>query len=278
MMRRRYRESAPKCSKHAVPLDIMQRIGAAFHTPRSLLRHVDCDTLATKDKVVRMRQYSPSIAQEQDDERLVLVRAGQIALEGTLNVPSNAAAIVLFAHGRGSSRYSRRNRFIAAQLRAAGFATLLFDLLTAAEEAIAVRTRRVRVDIGLLARRLIGATDWLAQQPSLCDLRIGYAGASTGTAAALIAAAERPDTIRAVVSRSGRPDLAGRALPHVRAPTLLIVGGNDAPAIELNRTAFGQLRVEKQLAVIAGATHLFEESGALEQVAALARRWFDRHL
>ena len=225
-----------------------------------------------------MRQYSPSIAQEHGDERLVLVRAGHIALEGTLSVPPNAAAIVLFAHGRGSSRYSRRNHFIATQLRAAGFATLLFDLLTAAEEAAAVRTHRVRVDIGLLARRLIGATDWLVQQPSLCDLLIGYAGASTGTAAALIAAAERPDAIRAVVSRSGRPDLAGRALPHVRAPTLLIVGENDAPAIELNRIAFGQLRVEKQLAIVAGATHLFEEPGALEQVAALARHWFDHHL
>jgi pimeloyl-ACP methyl ester carboxylesterase len=225
-----------------------------------------------------MWQYIPSIAQERGDERLVLVRAGHIGLEGALSVPPNAAAIILFAHGRGSSRYSRRNRFIAAQLRAAGFATLLFDLLTAAEEAIAVRTRRARVDIGLLAGRLIGATDWLAQQPSLCDLRIGYVGASTGTAAALIAAAERPDAIRAVVSRSGRPDLAGRALPRVQAPTLLIVGEDDAPAIELNRAAFGQLRAEKQLAIIAGATHLFEEPGALDQVAALTRRWFDRHL
>jgi pimeloyl-ACP methyl ester carboxylesterase len=225
-----------------------------------------------------MWQYIPSIAQERGDERLVLVRAGHIGLEGALSVPPNAAAIILFAHGRGSSRYSRRNRFIAAHLRAAGFATLLFDLLTAAEEAIAVRARRARVDIGLLAGRLIGATDWLAQQPSLCDLRIGYAGASTGTAAALIAAAERPDAIHAVVSRSGRPDLAGRALPRVRAPTLLIVGGDDAPAIELNRAAFGQLRAEKRLAIIAGATHLFEEPGALDQVAALTRCWFDCHL
>jgi dienelactone hydrolase len=217
-------------------------------------------------------------AQDQTGERPVWVAAGPVTLEGTLGVPLGAQGIVVFAHGSGSSRHSPRNRFVAAELRAAGLATLLFDLLTAAEEAIDVRTRQLRFDIGLLAERLVGATDWLIAQPAVGQLRIGYFGSSTGAAAALIAAGERPEVAGAVVSRGGRPDLAGRMLENVRAPTLLIVGGDDAPVIELNRAALAQLHVEKELAIVQGATHLFEEPGALEQVAALASRWFARHL
>jgi dienelactone hydrolase len=185
---------------------------------------------------------------------------------------------VVFAHGSGSSRLSPRNRFVAAQLRSAGLATLLFDLLTPAEEAIDVQTRQLRFDIGLLAERLIDATDWLTQQPAVNQLPIGYFGSSTGAAAALIAAAERPHVVGAVVSRGGRPDLAGHMLERVRAPTLLIVGGDDEPVIELNRAALAHLLVEKELTIVLGATHLFAEPGALEQVATLASDWFVHHL
>jgi dienelactone hydrolase len=219
-----------------------------------------------------------STAQDQLGERLVWVAAGPVMLEGVLCVPQGAQGIVAFAHGSGSSRLSPRNRFVARQLRAAGLATLLFDLLIPAEEAIDEQTRQLRFDIGLLAERLVGATDWLTQQPAVGQLRIGYFGSSTGAAAALIAAAERPYVAGAVVSRGGRPDLAGRALERVRAPTLLIVGGDDAPVIDLNRAALAHLRVEKELAIVPGATHLFVEPGTLEQVAALAGRWFARHL
>jgi dienelactone hydrolase len=186
--------------------------------------------------------------------------------------------VVLFAHGSGSGRHSSRNRYVARLLNQAGLATLLIDLLTADEEAVDLQTAHLRFDIGLLAQRLVGATDWLTQQPDTRHLRIGYFGASTGAAAALVAAAERPDVVGAVVSRGGRPDLAGPALPLVRAPTLLIVGGNDVPVIGLNRAAFEQLRCEKQLVIVPGATHLFEEPGALDEVARLAREWFERHL
>jgi dienelactone hydrolase len=217
-------------------------------------------------------------AQDRTDEQLVWVAAGPATLEGALGVPLGAYGIVAFAHGSGSSRLSPRNRFVAAQLRAAGLATLLFDLLTPAEEAIDVQTRQLRFDIGLLAERLVCATGWLSQQPAVGRLRIGYFGASTGAAAALIAAAQLPDLVGAVVSRGGRPDLAGQMLERVRAPTLLIVGGDDQPVIELNRAALTHLRAEKQLAIIPGATHLFAEPGALEQVADLAGRWFARHL
>jgi putative phosphoribosyl transferase len=212
------------------------------------------------------------------DERLVHITAGRATLEGDLNIPEGASGIVLFAHGSGSSRHSPRNRHVAQLLNQAQLATLLVDLLTAEEEAIDLRTAQLRFDIGLLAARLAGVTDWLVQYPHTRLLRIGYFGASTGGAAALVAAAERPAAIGAVVSRGGRPDLAGPHLPRVRAPTLLIVGGNDFQVIELNRAAFARLRCEKELAIIPGATHLFEEPGALDQVAQLAREWFQRHL
>ena len=216
--------------------------------------------------------------ERQGDERLVHVTAGPVTLEGNLSLPEGARGVVLFAHGSGSSRHSSRNRHVARLLNQAGLATLLVDLLTADEEAVDLRTAHLRFDIDLLAERLVGATDWLAQQPETHDLRIGYFGASTGAAAALVAAAARPDAVGAVVSRGGRPDLAGPVLPHVRAPTLLIVGGNDFPVIELNRAAFEQLRCEKRLVIVPGATHLFEELGALDEVARLAREWFERHL
>jgi dienelactone hydrolase len=186
--------------------------------------------------------------------------------------------LVVFAHGSCSSRHSPRNQYVASVLRQAGFGTLLMDLLTRDEEAIDERTRYLRFDIELLAMRLLGASDWLHQQPRTHDLLVGYFGTSTGAGAALLAAAERPELVRAVVSRGGRPDLAGPALLRVRAPTLLIVGGHDAPVIELNERAMELLEVEKDLRIVPGATHLFEEPGALEEVARLASDWFGRHL
>ena len=212
------------------------------------------------------------------DEQLVQVPAGAVTLEGNLGVPAGAQGVVLFAHGSGSSRHSPRNRYVAGVLREAGLATLLMDLLTADEEAIDLQTQRLRFDISLLADRLVGATDWLAQNPDTRDLTIGYFGASTGAAAALVAAAQRPDAVGAIVSRGGRPDLAGAALARVRAPTLLIVGGNDIPVIGMNQEAMAQLHVKTKLEIVAGATHLFEEPGALEEVARLAREWFERYL
>ena len=209
---------------------------------------------------------------------IVRVTAGSVSLEGNLTLPEAARGIVLFAHGSGSSRLSPRNRYVARILNEAKLATLLVDLLTPEEEAIDVRTAHLRFDIGLLAERLVGATDWLVQHPDTDQLRIGYFGASTGAAAALMAAVVRPDVVGAVVSRGGRPDLAGRALAQVRAPTLLIVGGHDVEVLELNRAALAQLRAEKELVIVPGATHLFEEPGALDQVAHLARDWFERHL
>jgi putative phosphoribosyl transferase len=210
---------------------------------------------------------------------LVQITAGPVQLEGNLDVPAQAEALVLFAHGSGSSRHSSRNRYVAEVLREAGLATLLFDLLTAREEAVDRQTAHLRFDIDLLAERLLGATEWLAQNPPTAQLAIGYFGASTGAAAALIAAARLPDRLRAVVSRGGRPDLAGSALAQVRAPTLLIVGGHDVPVIELNQTALAQLGAqEKQLVIVPGATHLFEEPGALGLVARLATAWLTRYL
>lgn len=213
-----------------------------------------------------------------EGEATVVVPAGGVALEGTLAVPAGAVGVVLFAHGSGSSRHSPRNRFVAAELRQARLATLLIDLLSGEEEALDARTAELRFDIGLLAGRLVAATDWLAAHESTSRLPVGYFGASTGAAAALVAAAERQDLVGAVVSRGGRPDLAGEALGRVRAPTLLIVGGEDHAVIQLNRDALAQLRVEKALAIVPGATHLFEEPGALERVADLARDWLARHL
>jgi dienelactone hydrolase len=199
-------------------------------------------------------------------------------LEGNLAIPRGARGVVLFAHGSGSSRFSPRNRGVAANLNDSDIATLLVDLLTEEEEAVDSVTAHFRFDIGLLARRLIDAADWLMNGPETCGLRIGYFGASTGAAAALMAAVERPQVVAAIVSRGGRPDLASSSLPHVLAPTLLIVGGADLPVIQMNRTALVELRCEKRLDIVPGATHLFEEAGALEQVARLAREWFTRYL
>jgi putative phosphoribosyl transferase len=212
------------------------------------------------------------------DEQQVLVCADNVTLEGGLVIPQSAAGIVLFAHGSGSSRHSSRNRFVAQRLQKAGLATLLFDLLTLQEEEVDALTRQHRFDIDLLTRRLVGATNWLCQQPQASQLAICYFGASTGAAAALRAAAELPDKVSAVVSRGGRPDLAMTELPRVQAPTLLIVGGFDTQVIELNRQAQAQLNVENSLDIVPGATHLFEEPGTLEQVADLAINWFVGHL
>jgi dienelactone hydrolase len=214
----------------------------------------------------------------QSAQSVVRVPLGVVTIEGNLTVPEGARGVVAFAHGSGSSRFSPRNRYVAQVLNDARLGTLLIDLLTPDEERIDERTAHLRFDIGLLAARLVGATDWLTASPETQHLRVGYFGASTGAAAALVAAAERPDVVSAIVSRGGRPDLAGPALARVRAPTLLIVGGNDVQVIELNRQALAQLRSEKQLVIVPGATHLFEEPGALEAVARLARDWFERHL
>ena len=201
-----------------------------------------------------------------------------ITLEGNLNIPDNPRGVVLFVHGSGSSRFSPRNQFVARQLESAGLATLLIDLLTAREEEEDRYTGHLRFDIPLLSRRVVAATDWLLSQPATGNLKIGYFGASTGAAAALVAAAERPSAVGAIVSRGGRPDLAGSALAKVTAPTLLIVGSKDTQVIELNRMAFSLLRTEKRLEIIPGASHLFEEPGTLEKVAELATDWFTRYL
>ncbi len=211
-------------------------------------------------------------------EEIVRVTAGGRTLEGNLSIPENAGGVVLFAHGSGSSRLSPRNRFVARVLASARLTTLLFDLLTPEEEAIDLRSRALRFNVGLLAERLVGATDWVQSRPDLEHMPVGYFGASTGAAAALVAAVERAEVVRAVVSRGGRPDLAGEALARVRAATLLIVGGQDGPVIQLNQAALAQLRTEKRLMIIPGATHLFEEPGALDEVARLAREWFEIHL
>lgn len=210
-------------------------------------------------------------------ELLVKISIGQIVLEGNLTIPEGARGIVVFAHGSGSSRHSPRNRYVAQVLNNAGLATLLFDLLTADEEIIDEQTMRLRFDIGFLAQRLVETTKWLEQNPAAKSLKIGYFGASTGAAAALVAASQHP-VVGAIVSRGGRPDLAGSALPHVKAPTLLIVGGNDFPVIEMNKEAMKKLRCEKKLVIVPGATHLFEEPGTLEEVARLAADWFIRYI
>lgn len=198
-------------------------------------------------------------------------------LKADLHIPADPSGAVLFAHGSGSSRHSPRNQFVARVLQQGGIATLLLDLLTEAEERIDQRSGRPRFDIDLLAERLGGATAWLVKMPKLNGVKTGIFGASTGAAAALIAAAKMPE-ISAVVSRGGRPDLAGAALEMVRVPVLLIVGGNDLEVLDLNRRAERRLRGERKIEVIPGATHLFEEAGALDRVAALAREWFKHHL
>lgn len=211
---------------------------------------------------------------EASDIEIPVQHAG---LAGDLEIPPAARAIVVFAHGSGSGRHSPRNRFVAQYLREDGLGTLLMDLLTPEEERVDRRTAALRFDIELLASRLHDASDWLRRQPRLAKMKIGYFGASTGAAAALIAAAARPD-IAAVVSRGGRPDLAGEALRGVQAPTLLIVGGDDFPVIEMNRNALAKLRCEKRLEIVPGASHLFEEPGTLEDVVRLARQWFSDHI
>ena len=211
-------------------------------------------------------------------EQAIDIPSGNVQLEGELKLPKGASGVVLFAHGSGSSRHSPRNQYVARTIREAGVGTLLFDLLTKDEEAVDAYTRQLRFDINLLARRLVDATNWVAGQPATQHLRIGYFGASTGAAAALIAAVDLPDIVAAVVSRGGRPDLAGDALPKVKAPTLLIVGGNDDVVIGMNQEAYAKLTCEKQLKIVPGATHLFEEPGTLEQVAQLAGIWFKNKL
>jgi dienelactone hydrolase len=211
-------------------------------------------------------------------EHGVRIEAGPVSLAGDLVRPEGADGLVLFAHGSGSSRKSPRNRYVAGVLQDAGFATLLMDLLTMDEEHAERSGARRRFDIDLLAGRLAGATDWVMTHPDTAGLPIGYFGASTGAAAALVAAAQRPEDIQAVVSRGGRPDLAGAALGRVTAPTLLIVGSLDDVVIELNRAALARLEVAARLEIVPGATHLFEEPGTLEEVARLARDWFRRHL
>lgn len=207
------------------------------------------------------------------------IQAGRAALAGSLAIPEGAGAVVLFAHGSGSSRQSPRNRYVAQALHEAGVGTLLFDLLTAKEESVDQASGELRFDISFLAKRLADATRWLMQQPDMAERNLGYFGASTGAAAALVAAAQFGGKIGAVVSRGGRPDLAGDALARVKAPTLLIVGGNDAPVIGMNRRALQELGSEvKQIFIVPGATHLFEEPGTLEEVARLAADWFRKYL
>jgi len=216
--------------------------------------------------------------EEAVDEGYIQIPIAQIVLHGNLMLPPNATGLVAFAHGSGSSRRSPRNQYVARILRDAGLGTLLFDLLTLDEEAEDLITGRQRFDIELLSGRLVGATVWLQANRETRGLGLGYFGASTGAAGALVVAARKPDIVRAVVSRGGRPDLAGPVLSKVKAPSLLIVGGNDYPVIEMNREAYNHLNAEKQMVIVPGATHLFEEPGALEQVAELARDWFLKYL
>ena len=210
------------------------------------------------------------------DEGLVNVHTAGVTLEGNLIVPRGATGIVLFAHGSGSSRFSSRNRYVAEVLRAGGLGTLLLDLLTADEELVDTRTAHFRFNIELLAERLVGTTDWLSRQHP--NLKAGLFGASTGGGAALVAASQVPERVHAVVSRGGRPDLAGGALPLVKAPTLLIVGGDDTPVIAMNREAYDRMQCVRRMEIIPGAGHLFEEPGTLEKVAHLARDWFLQYL
>jgi len=219
-----------------------------------------------------------STARQEALIRDVRIPAGEATLEGNLSIPADASGIVLFAHGSGSSRHSPRNQYVAQTIRAAGIGTLLFDLLTPEEEVIDLRTHYLRFDIQLLAERLEDATAWVTHTDEIRHLRPGYFGASTGGGAALVAAARLGQTVGAVVSRGGRPDLAGATLAHVLAPTLLIVGGCDDTVIELNEAAYAQVPGEKALRIVPGATHLFEEPGALEEVARLATEWFQQYL
>jgi len=212
------------------------------------------------------------------DHASVSVPAGEVVLHGDLSMPSKPKGVVLFAHGSGSSRHSPRNRYVAEALNEHSLGTLLVDLLTAEEEQADEVTARLRFDIDLLTQRLVAITDWLASLPQVRGHEIGLFGASTGAAAALLTAVERPEAIKAVVSRGGRPDLAGSTASLVRAPTLLIVGGGDTAVIRMNRDAMALMRCKTELEIVPGATHLFEERGALAQVASLAAEWFTTHL
>lgn len=246
-------------------------MGRCFRLPRF------CLSFSRKEVSVKEREtHRPH--SETEAGKILKIQAGDVSLEGSLAIPQGARGLVVFAHGSGSSRFSPRNRYVAEVLRRSGLGTLLFDLLTQHEEAIDALTAQLRFDIGLLARRIIDTTDWLSQQDETRSLQIGYFGASTGGGAALVAAAERPKLVKAVVSRGGRPDLAGEALEKVKAPTLLVVGGEDDVVIQLNREALAKLPCEKALKLIPGATHLFEEPGTLEAVARLAADWFLKHL
>ncbi len=211
-------------------------------------------------------------------ETPVEIVIGNTRLHGDLTLSLNPSGIVLFSHGSGSGRHSPRNKYVAWVLQQAGIGTLLFDLLTEQEEVEEFEDAHLRFDIALLTRRLVSATDWVARQPDIKELAIGYFGASTGAAAALSAAVERPDLIKAVVSRGGRPDLAINPLEYVKAPTLLIVGGRDLVVHDLNRMAYDRLKSRKMLTVVPGATHLFEEKGTLEEVGRLAADWFKLYL
>jgi putative phosphoribosyl transferase len=211
-------------------------------------------------------------------EKVVKIPAGSATINGNLVITQKAKGIVLFAHGSGSGRFSPRNTKVAREINAAGIATLLIDLLTEEEEAIDIYSGEFRFNIELLAKRLVFATEWLKKNPKTKNLTVGYFGASTGAAAALIAAAKLPDWTKAVVSRGGRPDLAGKHLSKVKAPTLLIVGGDDVQVLELNKQAMAQMTAEKKLTIVPGATHLFEEPGKLEEVGKLAINWFSRFL
>lgn len=212
------------------------------------------------------------------DPTFVEIHLGSVKLEGNLSVPEDSVGIVLFAHGSGSGRMSTRNRFVARELNQKGIATLLFDLLTREEEEVDLQTAHLRFDISLLSQRLGNTTDWLLKNPKVSNLNMGYFGASTGAAAAIVAAAERPSTVKAVVSRGGRPDLAGPSLGSVRCPTLLLVGGYDDVVIDLNKEAMAQMKSTKKLIIIPEATHLFEEPGKLEEVAQHASNWFLQYL
>lgn len=206
------------------------------------------------------------------------IPAGNVQLAGDLVVPAGASGIVLFVHGSGSSRHSSRNKYVAQVLQSAGIGTLLFDLLTEDEEAIDIHTRHLRFDIGMLSQRLVLVTKWVQQNPQTSHLKIGYFGASTGGGAALVAAAALGPQISAVVSRGGRPDLAGEALPQVKTPTLLLVGGWDTPVIEMNRDAYERMHCEKAMEIIPATSHLFEEAGKLEEVAKISAQWFKRYM
>jgi putative phosphoribosyl transferase len=242
----------------------------------------ECHPLVEQDISMGQTNANPPPADAHDaaslESRTVSIPVGSVRLEGDLAIPRGAVGVVLFAHGSGSSRHSPRNRFVASELRKAGLATLLMDLLTADEERAEAYTRHLRFNIELLAQRLAAAAHWLAVQRETSGLPVGYFGASTGAAAALVAATQAPNRVAAVVSRGGRPDLAGEALPAVSSPTLLIVGSKDVDVIELNRQALDALRCQKDIKIVQGASHLFEEPGTLEEVAQLACDWFRRHL